>query len=629
LIAGPGFQDFQVQAAARPWHPHNQPFSEAEHLLSCFVVAHFITDSFSARQLIPPSHSTSKTQDAGRRTQDTGQRKNTPDQLRPRHAVFMMLAHQCSARAYLAILVALLLSVLLLTAHRLQYVSAIPLPHLPDGGRNSPGAGQNDLQWPPTKEKPGAQTPNTQVDNSPAQGTPGDTESAAKFCERDWEFLRNTELDLSENIVYTRRCVKPVYGSVDRDVVADVKEPLIAGTTNLNLKADCSQLAPPPCEPLSLEVPAAYPPPQDQYGHLVFGIASTFERVQESLPVFAHWLAGTGAQLVAVISDADDGFLKHDLRGLQKQYRDQKINATIIAPKLKEALPRKNTMGEKPRKPAPVEQLHFLLIRDMLDVSTPQTQWLGVLDDDTFFPALHPLTLALRQHDHTRPMWLGALADNWISVKIWGFMAYGGAGTFLSVPLAKHLEPYLETCARETEIGTGDGMLRDCVYARSTTKLTLVDGLYQHDIRGDASGFFESGRRALSIHHWKSWYHAPVAKMAAVTGLCGDCFLQRWRFGTDTLLANGYSITVYREGIKSIDLDRMEGTFDEPDARFDFIYGPFRPRLADDQKKSYRLAGVYGGFGKGDRFRQVYVHRANRDEAAQPVDEVIELVWEV
>ncbi|AEO60093.1 glycosyltransferase family 31 protein [Thermothelomyces thermophilus ATCC 42464] len=539
----------------------------------------------------------------------------------------MMLAHQCSARTYLALLVALLFSILLLTAHRLHNGYPIDLPHLPDGLRDhDAGAGQKDPQRDPEIE-----TSSTEAGGSQSQaGASGTGSASSDFCGRDWEFLRSKDLGLTENIVYTRRCVKPLHGDVDRNALGNIKDPLISSTTNLNLNADCSREAPPPCEPLVLEVPPAFPEPNGQYGHLLFGIASTYERVKESLPVFAHWLADTGAQLLAVVADADDPVLKPDLKALEAQYRDHKVNATIVSPRFKESLPRKNTKDEKPKRPAAVEQLHFLLIRDMLEASTPQTQWLGVLDDDTFFPALHPLSVALSEHDHTKPAWLGALADNWISIKIWGYMAYGGAGTFLSVPLARELDPHLEDCVRETVVPSGDGMLRDCMYTRTTTKLTIVDDLYQNDIRGNPAGFFESGRRVLSIHHWKSWYQAPVSIMAAIARVCGDCFLQRWRFGTDTLLANGYSISVYRDGIDKIDLDRMESTFDEADGRFDFIYGPFRPRLPDDKKKSYQLEAVDGGFGKGEKFRQLYVHRSKRDEAnTQAVDEVVELVWDI
>ncbi|KAL2163584.1 hypothetical protein VTH06DRAFT_5642 [Thermothelomyces fergusii] len=536
----------------------------------------------------------------------------------------MMLARQCSARSSLALLAALLLSIVLLTARRLHGGYPVGWPQLPDRLKSQhAGADEEGPQ----------QGPETEAWSTPAggsQGQGGIGSASPNFCGRDWEFLRSEALGLTKNIVYTRRCVKPVHGDVDRNAVGNVEEPLIASTTSLDLGADCSRVAPPPCEPLALEVPPAFPEPRGQYGHLLFAVASTYERVRESLPVFAHWLADTGAQLLAVIADADDPVLKPDLGALEAQYRDRRINATVVSPRFKESLPRKNTKDEKAKRPAAVEQLHFLMIRDMLELSTPQTRWLGVLDDDTFFPALHPLSVALGEHDHTRPAWLGALADNWISMKIWGFMAYGGAGIFLSVPLARELDPHLEACVRETTVPSGDGMLRDCVYGRTTTKLTVVDGLHQNDIRGDAAGFFESGRRVLSIHHWKSWYRAPVAPMAAVARVCGDCFLQRWRFGADTLLANGYSVSVYRDGVGALDLRRMERTFDEADGRFDFSYGPFRPRLPGDRKKSYRLEAVDGGSARGEKLRQLYVHRANREQAgAQAADEVVELVWDM
>lgn len=541
-----------------------------------------------------------------------------------------MLAHQCSARAYLVILVALVLAIFLLTSHRLHNGSPAAFSHATEDGRNTAGGNQQNTQRPPASDTQQPSSADTEL--SPTDSAFEIEGSGDAACDRDLKFLRSRELGLTENIIYTRRCVKPVHGDVDREVVANITSPLISGTTTLNLKADCSKLTPPPCEPLTLQVPPAYPPADGQYSHLIFGVASTFERLEDSLAVFAHWLAGTGAQLVAVVSDADAPDSNFDIAELEQAYHDYNISATIIAPALKQSLPRLDTPDDaKLSSPAAVEQLHFLLIRDMLAIATPETRWLGVLDDDTFFPALHPLDLALRQHDHTRPRWLGAIADNWISMKVWGYMAFGGAGTFLSVPLAKRLDPHLEACIRETTVPSGDGMLKDCVYAHSTTKLTIVEGLYQHDIRGDPAGFFESGRKALSIHHWKSWYSAPVDRMAAVAEVCGDCFLQRWRFGRDTLLANGYSISVYRDGVDRLDLDRVEGTFDDPDDKFDFVYAPFRPRLNDEEKKSYRLVGVDGGTDKGDRFHQVYVHRAPRDGAkgTKTVDEVVELIWEL
>ncbi|KAJ4291416.1 hypothetical protein N0V88_006009 [Collariella sp. IMI 366227] len=484
-----------------------------------------------------------------------------------------MLAHQCSPRASLLLLVVFLVFIFALTANRLHNGSpSSVLDHRPDdAGKNNGQKHQSD------KAK------------KPAHVYPPILETDSDFCKQDLNFLRHKDLDLTENILYTRRCVRPSRSeSIDRDIVANITDSLITGFTHVDLRSPCAAIIPPACEPLR-------------------------------------------AQLIAIVSDADDPELDLDLPALEAAYRRAGMLATITAPKLKQGLPRKDTPPKvKPESPAPVEQLHFLLVRDMLDAATPQTTWLGVLDDDTFFPALYPIVEELRKHDHTRPQWLGQLADNWVSNKLWGYMAYGGAGVFLSMPLAKQLEPHLEECVTETTIVSGDGMLKECVYGYSTAKLTLVDGLWQHDIKGDPSGFFESGRKTLSIHHWKSWYHAPVDKMAGIARFCGDCFLQRWRFGEDTLFVNGYSITTYRDGLEEVDLERVEGTFDEVDDRYDFVYQPFRKRLGADEKKSYRLVAVDNGVFRGEgKFRQVYVYRSpERDGGGKGLDEVVELVWE-
>ncbi|KAL1843443.1 hypothetical protein VTJ49DRAFT_1553 [Mycothermus thermophilus] len=538
----------------------------------------------------------------------------------------MMLAHQFSARGYLVFLAALLLTIFLLTAHRLHTLPPGIIPYFDDAtfATTEPSTDKQQIRPQPTT----AETTVTGL----GEASNSQPEGSADFCGKDWDFLRRKDLGLTDNIIYTRRCIRPAFGDVDRNVVANISSPLVGGTTTINLKSsDCSALTPPPCEPLTLQVPSPYPDHRGRYCHLMFGVASTIERLWASLPEFAHWLSGTGAHLVLVVQDANEVPGGADLAALTAAFQGRGISVTVKPPSIKTAIRRADTPdGASLPSPAPVEQIHFLLINDMLEIATHETQWLGVLDDDTFFPALHPLNQMLATYDHRLPHWLGALSDSWEAVKNWGYMAFGGAGTLLSMPLARELSPHLESCLRETSIRTGDGMLKECMYLRSATRLTLVDGLHQHDIRGDVSGFFESGRKVLSLHHWKSWYRAPVLAMATVTSVCGDCFLQRWRFGGNTLFVNGYSISVYRDGLDGIDLGRMEGTFDSAGPDYAFMYGALRPRLGNEEKKSYRLVATDGPEGKGDDFRQVYVHRAPRGEnAAGAMDEVVELIWEV
>ena len=438
------------------------------------------------------------------------------------------------------------------------------------------------------------------------------------------------------------------------------------------------------------------PYPKDaQYPHLLFGVASKYERMREAIPAFAHWLAGTGARLVGTIADAFPPEHQNDNDGtknsfnltlLEEEYAAAGIIATFLPPKIFKRL---NLVDGKPdSRPVPVEHHHFLLIKEMLAVvdsektkNSKPPHWLAILDDDTFFPSLHPLSQTLAQHDHTRPLWLGALSDDFMAVQAWGFMAYGGAGSFVSLPLARQLAPHLEECITTASVQTGDGILRDCIYSHTRTHLTLVEGLNQHDIKGDASGFFESGVwPVLSLHHWKSWYSAPVEKMARVArDVCGDCFLMRVRFGAgekdkkkrnkeeESLLSLGYSITSYpglENGIDDLDLSRVEGTWQEAERKekFAFSYGPVRKKLQEGkEKKSWRLVDViedsvdpaaesqstttttttttekkhskvFGQQRKGKgkkRFRQVYVHKAAGPAVGESMDEVIELVWEI
>lgn len=427
-------------------------------------------------------------------------------------------------------------------------------------------------------------------------------------CIPQIEYLKRPELMLSEKIVYSRRCIRPVWREeVDRDDIANVTRPLITHKIPVDLKA-CSHIEFVPCDHMTLEVP--YPYPEENYTQFLFGVATTYERLSESKLSFTPWLAGTGAQLIAIVTDSTPGSAaERNLTGLQAEFRAVNVSATLMRPA---------------RHEHGTSQLHFAMLSDLVERVTPSTQWIGLLDDDTFFPSLAPLAKELTRHDHTRPAYLGALSEDFQAVRTFGYMAYGGAGVFLSVPLARQLAPHVDSCIASASLDEGDVILRDCVYQHSRAKLTQVPGLFQQDTHMDASGFFESGPRVISLHHWKSWYRAPVVAMAMVAGMCGDCFLQRWRFGNDTVLTNGFSISVYRDGLEAVDLARVEGTWDSADQEYDFSIGPVRRKMDRDEKKSYRLvdAEVPGG----GAFRQLYVYKGDAEK--EEPDEVVELLWE-
>lgn len=456
-------------------------------------------------------------------------------------------------------------------------------------------------------------------------------------------FLKHLKnLELSPNITYSRKYIKPTFpDGVDRDMITNISLPLLTNTTNFNLRDPdaCSiYRSASPYEPIELPVPRPGPLNEGQYGHLIFGVATTSKRLDESMHTFAHWLKDSGATLVALLVDEPEALRALNFTDLEQDYQTTGYKIKLVT---------------KHHVTHTTEQSHMLLIDDMLthaNATGLEPHWLGVLDDDTFFPSLHELSAALAQHDHTRPRYLGQLTENAALLGLGVLSAFGGAGIFLSAALARDLQPHLDAC--RGDVG-GDTQIMHCVHRHSAARLTRVDGLWQCDLPGDPSGFYESGRRVLSMHHWKSWNQLPAREMAAVTNVCGDCFLQRFVFAsnldgeyshgdeetmmtimtttktttTTTVLNNGYSINVYGAGVALPDLSRTEQTWDDwardPWEDYEWSLGPLREEMSEDEKKSYYLETVITGEEGG--LTQVYVHRAWEENEN---DEVIELVWQ-
>ncbi|KAI1370948.1 glycosyltransferase family 31 protein [Hypoxylon crocopeplum] len=427
-------------------------------------------------------------------------------------------------------------------------------------------------------------------------------------CPEDLKFLvrSSIDLELTERVRYTRRYIQPVFSStIDRDDVANFTEPLVKDAVDVDLY-DCGDAVIPPSTPIKLQVPK--PHPEATFTHLSFGVATNYRRLNESISTFAHWISGTGAKLVAVVTDAKEKSTS-EIGQLQHDFEVAGINATLVKP-INETFT--------------TSQNHFTVLVNMLQHSDPDTQWYGLLDDDTFFPSLQPLSDSLATLDHKVDAYVGALSEDFAAVRNFGFMAFGGAGAFLSAPLAKKLGDQALKCIDEATSREGDIIIRDCVYTNSRAKLTILPGLYQQDMRDDVSGFFEAGLRPLNLHHWKSWYRAPVEKMARAAKFCGDCFLQRWRFGTDTVFSNGFSIATYRDGLESVDLQSMEGTWNKAGRDYDFSLGPLRKPYPTDQKTSYQLREAE--FAENGDLKQLYVRLGN--SLAGELDEVVELVWQ-
>lgn len=383
-------------------------------------------------------------------------------------------------------------------------------------------------------------------------------------------------------------------------------------------------------QPHSLNVPALAKGSSDA-SHIIFGISTTLKRLDASVPSLLRWLPHTNAKLFVIVIESEQ---------ILESEGVERVHAVAANPQQKTKLQaRMRDLGMEVTLVEPLELQdsfsikYFSLIEIMYSNRDDKTKWICLLDDDTFFPSISALVTMLAKYDTNERYYVGALSEIWSAVAHYGMMGFGGAGIFLSIPLAEIMNNNNRDCTEASHTTAGDIRIMECIYLLTETKLTYERDLHQVDLRADLSGVFESGRMPLSLHHWKpgaanlNGYNLPM--MHLVADICGDCFLQRWQFGLETILTNGYSLALYPEGkLKSTDMERMEETWDEvPPVQDSFNHGtdhslgPTRRKMiVEKEKVQYVL--IDSAFTEGG-VRQSYLHPGVDGD----VDSVLELFW--
>lgn len=275
-------------------------------------------------------------------------------------------------------------------------------------------------------------------------------------------------------------------------------------------------------------------PPQPDASRLVFGVATTLDRMPDSLRNFAHWAAHTNTRFIVLHEPRNTTLRPGEPTAdeVRRMYSDAGIaRLTLI----------ERDAGWGQRFVALLGQLaHRLEVR---------TEWGVLIDDDTFFFDLAAVQGMLAKYDPALPWYVGALSDNKWNVNNGGLFGVGGAGLFLSRTLLETMAPYADGCYPEDEgtMAGGDVLVGECIHRHTTTKLTAEHGLYQLDMHGDVTGFYEAVRpQPLSVHHWKSWHHHDIPSVAAVSKICGrPCILQNFRFQDGWQMSNGFSLVKY------------------------------------------------------------------------------------
>ncbi|KAL8845073.1 MAG: hypothetical protein Q9176_000745 [Flavoplaca citrina] len=446
---------------------------------------------------------------------------------------------------------------------------------------------------------------------------PGSEQPQGGRCSKKIEWLAS--LDLTYPIHYAERDIvaRPTPNE-KRESLTKVGDTLFPQATvllpNQNPLVNLNHCPP----PLVLEIPDIPTTPVDG-SQMHVGIATTMQRLEESTPYIARWLKNTGAKLFVVVRKPEQGNppTAPEMAIKQTKMRKQGMDVTLLPP-----------MKEEEQ----YTETYFSLAKIMYTHRTEEASWFVLMDDDTFFPSMRALLAMLDKYDPAREYWIGAVSEQWWSVARYGMMAFGGAGIFLSRALAAVIDEFYDVCTTEMHPAAGgDERVMRCIYGHTETKLTNEPNLHQMDIFGDLSGVYESGRLPLSLHHWKGNAGYQVDLMSLVTDICGECFLQRWQFGDDTVLSNGYSIAVYPEGelANGLDFSKAEETWDSHTVDESVNPGtahsmsPSRPKLAlGTQKIQYRLlesALVDGAV------RQSYLRKGK--EGTDEADTLLVLYW--
>lgn len=438
---------------------------------------------------------------------------------------------------------------------------------------------------------------------------------------------RLTDLDIKFPIKYARRdIIVTPNPNLRRTSLTHIDAPLLPNVQLVDPVKSPDRGLEQCSPPLTLEVPV-FPRHPANASHIIFGISTYIERMEDSIPHLQRSLAHTNARLIVLavkFGEATPG--KKEMAALESRMRRLGIDATVVGAS----------------KGSSMQVRYFSLVKILYGKRDSATQWISLLDDDTFLPSIHSLVDTLATYDSSKEWYLGAMSEDWWSVMVYGMMSFGGGGTFLSMPLAAQINAYHDTCVRESTANQGDIRVFECITRHSTTKLQPISELHQTDLAGDLSGFYESGRLPLSLHHWKTGWHFeqkpedralntyPMATMHLVSDICGDCFLQRWQFGSNTVLSNGFSISTYTkpntlaELVKSKDMDKVEDTFmptrevNSFMTAYEHSIGPLRPKV--EGKIQYKFLDAKADEGG---VRQYYIYRALDQEP----DIVYELFW--
>ncbi|KAK2037602.1 hypothetical protein LZ31DRAFT_480723 [Colletotrichum somersetense] len=355
--------------------------------------------------------------------------------------------------------------------------------------------------------------------------------------------------NLTRTISWASRRIKAVPEAAERLPTTHIKQ-RFADKGFRNLRWDDENSGPETGGAVSvLPVPKSPGPAAVDASSLLFGVSTTYSRLtydgDSLIGDWRRWLTDgqgpNGATIVVTLHQATN----RQAWEVYQKLQDAGIDAMVV--------PLDANLDNTSR--------YLDMITVLLDISETLAEqglpkrYLGLVDDDIFFPTPEQLVSRLSRFDASRPYYFGLPSErpDWF-VKDGAAVTHGGGAVFFTRPAAL-IVSHLPCRPPEGFAGNytrWDSVLHDCVESHTDLPLHVLPSFYSP---ADAlytmqASTYDLGVSPLTLRHSRSRHGLDPSRAHLVTSVCGEaCFLQRFRFGDGWVLVNGYSVTHYRDGL--------------------------------------------------------------------------------
>ncbi|KAL0933201.1 uncharacterized protein CTRU02_212164 [Colletotrichum truncatum] len=287
---------------------------------------------------------------------------------------------------------------------------------------------------------------------------------------------------------------------------------------------------------------------------LLFGVSTTYNRLTNAddslIRDWQRWLTdGRGTSNGATVIVALYNTTIREAWTLHDKFKDTGIDATVLI--LDDELDNVSRY---------FELVDILLeIRKALAEDGQTKKYLGIVDDDIFFPTMGQLLSRLSKFDAQSPFYIGLPSErpDW-SVEDDTAVTHGGGAVILSPSAASTISKLPCYPADRPPFANAthwDVMLSDCVAKHTDMPLHVLSSFYspRDALYNMQAPTYDLGISPFTLRHYRSRHRFDPSRAHLVTSVCGEgCFLQRFRFADDWVLVNGYSLTHYCAGFEMV-----------------------------------------------------------------------------